>query len=486
MKPEKLQTLYSLCRSYSIEKKGRLRDDSREVQKGDIFIALKKKGHQYIQQAVDQGAQVIIADEKSFIPSSFKGSVHIVDSTEEILSSLLNQFYNWPSEKMFCVGITGTNGKTTTSLMIEKIFTEGGWKTGVIGTLGSHIESQTWSSQLTTPRAVELYERLNDFYQNEARATVMEVSSIGLDQKRVKGVHFNVLVFTNFTQDHLDYHGSMESYFQAKVSLFNQAKNQTSNHCVCVMNADEDPIYNYMKKNSLPTFSYGKTGHDMRYEILKESLEGIDFRLFYKEKKWEVHLPLIGVHNVSNALAALATSVVGGFSVERSLKSLESFQGVKGRLQKVCSSPFFVFVDYAHTDQALDNTLQALKKSSLKNSRLITVFGCGGERDKDKRKKMAQVASKYSQFVVVTSDNPRNEDPQSIIQDIVQGLTLPSSCVFEIEDRRLGIQQGLKLAQKGDILLIAGKGHESHQIVGSKYIPFDDVQVCQELLMEIS
>ena len=488
MKSKDLQSLYSLCRSYSIEKKGQLQDDSRSIQKGDIFIALKgrkKDGHLYIEQAIAQGAQVIIAEKKKNIPASFKGLVYIVDSTEKILSSLLNQFYDWPSQKMFCAGITGTNGKTTTALMLEKIFNDGGWKTGVIGTMDSHIGLKSWPSQLTTPRPVELYKRLNDFYQYEARSVVMEVSSIGLDQNRVHGVDFNVLVFTNFSQDHIDYHGSMESYFQSKIRLFDMMKNHSSNHFVAVMNADDDWIYDYMKKSSLPIISYGKTGNNIRYEILKESLEDIEVVIFYKEKKFHLHLPLIGAHNVSNAVAALAVCVAGGFPIEQAIKSLESFQGAKGRLQKICSSPFFVFVDYAHTDQALNHTLQALRESAGKNSRLITVFGCGGERDRGKRKKMAQVASDYSDFIVVTSDNPRNEDPQLIIQDITKGLRLSTSCVFKIEDRRLGIQKGLELAQKDDIVLIAGKGHERNQIIGDQYLPFDDAQVSRELLAGI-
>ncbi len=487
MDSKDLKSLYSLCRSYSVENKGQLRDDSRLVQKGDIFIALKGRrqdGHFYIEQAIAQGAQVVIAERKDAVPSSFKGLTYIVNSTEELLSSLLNQFYDWPSQKMFCVGITGTNGKTTTSLMLEKIFNDGGWKTGVIGTMDAHIGSQSWSSQLTTPRPVELYDRLNDFYQNEARAMVMEVSSIGLDQNRVRGVDFNILVFTNFTQDHLDYHGSMESYFRSKVRLFDMMKKDSSKNYVAVMNADNEWVYRYMKENSFPAISYGQTGNDMRYEILKESLEGVEFRLFYKEKIYHLRLPLIGAHNVSNAVAALATVVVGGFSIEQASKSLESFYGAKGRLQKVCSSPFFVFVDYAHTDQALNSTLQALKK--VGRGRLITVFGCGGERDQGKREKMAQVAGDYSDYVVVTSDNPRNENPQKIIKDILKGLKIHSSHVFALEDRRLGIQKGLELARKNDIVLIAGKGHEQKQIIGSKEIPFDDVQVAQEFLVEYS
>ena len=478
MESTDLKKLYALCRSYATEEgKGRLRDDSRLVQEGDIFV-----NSTYIEEAVSRQAHVIVTDKKEAVPSDFKGQVYIVDSVKKVLPLLLNQFYDWPSQKMFCVGVTGTNGKTTTSLMIEKILSEGGWKTGVIGTIGSHIGSHAWSSRLTTPSIVELYDRLNDFRKHEARAMVVEASSIGLDQDRLEGVDFNTLLFTNFTQDHLDYHGDMETYFQSKIKLFNLVHENNSKNYIAVMNADDEWIYRYMKKVSFPVLSYGETGHDIRYEILEESLDGVKFNIFYEDKKYEIELPLIGAHNVSNAVAAIAVSIVAGFSIEQSSQSLKSFYGARGRLHKVSSSPF-IFVDYAHTDQALSSVLMALKKSS--RGRIITVFGCGGDRDQGKRGKMAKVASQYSDYIVITSDNPRNEDPQKIIQDILKGVTLSSSKVFTIEDRKEGIKKGLELAtKKDDIVLIAGKGHEQKQIINSEEVPFDDIQVVQSLLRE--
>ena len=479
MESTDLKKLYALCRSYSTEEQtGRLRDDSRLVKEGDIFI-----NSEYVEEAISRGAHIIVTDKKEKVPSDFKGQVYIVDSVKKVLPDLLNQFYDWPSQKMFCVGITGTNGKTTTSLMMEKIFSEGGWKTGVIGTIGSHIGSHAWASKLTTPSIVELYDRLNDFRKYGARAMIAEASSIGLDQDRLKGVHFNILVFTNFTQDHLDYHGDMESYFQAKTKLFNLVSENNSKNHIAIMNADDKWIYRYMKKVPFPVLSYGQTGQDLRYEIVEESLEGTKFNVFYENKKYGIELPLIGAHNISNAVAAIAASVVSGFSIEQSSKSLKTFYGARGRLHKVSSSPF-VFVDYAHTDQALNSVLGALKKVS--KGRLITVFGCGGERDKGKREKMAKVASDHSDYIVITSDNPRNEDPKKIIQDIEKGVTLSSSQVFKVENRREGIKKGLKLAtKKDDIVLIAGKGHEQKQIIDSKEIQFDDIQVAENLLREM-
>lgn len=473
-------SLNFFCRS--LQPPCKIQDDSRAVQEGDLFIAVKglsRDGHNFIPKAVQNGAKTLVVENTSNIPASFTGSVYQVDSTIKIRPQLLNQYYDSPSEKMFCIGVTGTNGKTTTTYMIEKILSDEGWNTGVIGTINHHLKEKTWSSHVTTPSSVELYERLHCFRQLSAQAVVMEVSSIGLDQHRVDGLDFNIAVFTNFTQDHLDYHKDMESYFKAKTKFFEMIGESGSN-CVAVLNIDDEYIYNYSKKIPCSFVSYGKSGENFSYEILYEDLTGIKCNMFHSGKKVSMNLPLIGAHNVSNAMASIASAVTAGFSFERSVKHLESFKGPPGRLERIGSS--YVFVDYAHTVHALAKTLQSLKKARKKDQKIIVVFGCGGNRDQGKRKEMGRVANTYSDYLVITSDNPRNEDPEKIAQDILQGIPEENSRVSIQLDRKKAIQKALEIAQDQDIVLVAGKGHETKQIIGSKEIQFSDVQVCKNIL----
>ena len=473
-------SLNALCRA--LHSSGKIQDDSRVVQEGDVFIAVKgvrRDGHIFIPEAVKHGARVLVVENKEYIPESFKGSVYKVDSTKKIRSQLLNQYYDSPSEKMFCIGVTGTNGKTTTTYMIEHILSAEGWNTGVIGTINHHLNGKTWPSHLTTPNCVELYERLHNFRQLSAQAVVMEVSSIGLDQHRVDGMHFNIAVFTNFTQDHLDYHKDMDSYFKAKTKFFELIK-ESGSHCVAVLNTDDEYIYNYSKKIPCSFVSYGKSGENFSYEILHEDLDGIKCNVFHNGEKNPMHLPLMGAHNASNATAAVTVAVTAGFSFEKSIKCLESFKGVPGRLERI--HPSYVFVDYAHTAHALENTLQSLQRARKKNQKIIVVFGCGGGRDQGKRKEMGHVANTYSDYMVLTSDNPRDEEPEKIVQDVLKGIPKTDSRVFVHLDRKEAIQKGLEIAQDQDIVLIAGKGHENKQIIGSKEIEFSDVQVCKNIL----
>ena len=473
-------SLNSLCRS--LYPSCKIQEDSRFVQEGDIFIAVQgicRDGHTFIPEAVKNGAQVLVVENEKNIPSSFKGFVYKVDSTKKIRPQLLNQYYNSPSEKMFCIGVTGTNGKTTVSYMIEHILSAEGWNTGLIGTINHHLNGKVWPSRLTTPNAVELYERLNHFRQLSAQAVVMEVSSIGLDQHRVDGMHFNLAVFTNFTQDHLDYHGDMDSYFKAKTKFFEMIKKSGSS-CIAVLNTDDEWIYNYSKKIPCSFVSYGKSGENFSYEILHEDVNGSQCNMFHGGKKTPMRLPLIGRHNVSNAMAAVASAVTAGFSFEKSIKHLESFKPVQGRLERIY--PSYVFVDYAHTAHALEKTLQSLTKIRKKDQKIIVVFGCGGCRDREKRKDMGRTASAYADYVLITSDNPRDEDPEKIIQDILKGIPKMNSRVSICLDRKEAIQKGLEMAQDQDIVLIAGKGHENKQIIGKKEIEFNDSEICKNIL----
>ena len=462
-----------------------MQDDSRKIKEGDVFVALrglKTDGHLFIKKVCEKKAQALIVEDSCDIPKNFKGSVFQIKSTRKMISSLLNHYYNFPSEKMFCVGVTGTNGKTTTAYLLKHLFSQAGWKTGMIGTTGCHIGEENWESSLTTPPAIELQNHLWKMHNKGVQAVVMEVSSIGLDQQRVDGVYFNTVVFTNFTQDHLDYHKNMDQYFKAKMKLLQLAQSQ--NHCTVVFNSDDKKFQSLSKQGCQNFISYGeKEGSFFHYKIVQESLEGVDFDLYYKEKVYKVRVPLIGAFNVSNVVSALSSAVSAGFSLDQMIPHLMSFKGVPGRLQRVENSKSInVFIDYAHTPSALENVLKSLRQAGSSSQKIITVFGCGGNRDQGKRKKMGQTASLYSDEIVVTSDNPRFEAPQQIMQDILQGVSLEKKRVFVLEKRREGIKKGLELAGAGDIVLIAGKGHEKFQMISSKKIPFDDRQEVRSIL----
>ena len=460
----------------------KIKDDSRKVEKGDLFIALRGTvydGHHFVSAAVAKGAEVLVVEDSSCVPSSFRGQVLVKTNTRLFLPVLLNRYYDFPSSKMFCVGITGTNGKTTSAYMLKHLFSQGGWKTEVIGTIDSHIEGLKHSSALTTPPATVLQKKLFDFYQHGVQAAVMEISSIGLDQYRAVGVDLNIALFTNFTQDHLDYHKNTENYLKAKKRLFDIGR--ASKNCRAVLNADDPQVLACSRSIKIPYVSFGSQGRDFRYKVLKESLESTEFEVFFQNRHHVFQLGTPGLYNVSNAMGALASAVLAGFSLEH--LSLESFRGAAGRLQKIQTShPASVFVDYAHSPHALENVLKTL--TMFRKEKVITVFGCGGDRDASKRALMGSAAERYSDHIVITSDNPRNEDPKKIIQDILKGIPNQKK-VFIEEDRKKGIQKGLELAGPKDIVLIAGKGHERFQIIGDQKIHFSDEDEVKKAALRI-
>ena len=469
--------------------------DSRKVTKDSIFVSLKGQqtdGHLYLSSAIQKGASVLVVEDEKWLSSLskniFKGKTFVVPDTREILPDLLNEFYNYPSEKMFCVGVTGTNGKTTISHILSFIFSQCGWRSGLIGTIGNRLEDKEYKSTLTTPAPVELYFLLNDFYQQKSQAVVMEVSSIGLDQNRVGGVDFNLVVFTNLTEDHLDYHKNQEEYFLAKKKLF-QVKSINKNHKLAVLNFDDLYGPQIARSMSPGTYiSYGQTGARFQWKILSSDLTGSKFQLSYDQNTITGYLSMPGVYNVSNAVAALCCAYTAGFSLEKAVESLKKFPGVKGRLQRVHSEMGrdnqegpLVFVDYAHTPQALEAVLSFLQKHKPRNSRLVTVFGCGGQRDQHKRPHMASIAEKFSDTVILTSDNPRKEDPDKIIQDCLKGVKQKQQFIVE-PDRKQAIQKALNQATKNDIVLVAGKGHEEQQIIYNQKLTFSDSDVIKELM----
>lgn len=458
--------------------------DSRKVVPGSVFVAMKgckTDGHDYLESALQKGAQVLVVEDTEKIPdSSFKGMVCVVPSTRDILPVLLNEFYDYPSEKMFCIGITGTNGKTTTSYILSHILSHCGWKTGLIGTIKSQIGDWERSNTLTTPDPADTYYLLDKFYKKGAQAAIMEVSSIGLDQDRVAGLDFNLGVFTNLSQDHLDYHGTISDYFQAKKKLFQLSHLSEKKKFLAILNLDDPFGVSLAKEIRGPYISYGKKSARFSWEIISGDLSGTRFKLFVDQKERDVYLSIPGIYNVSNAVAALCCAYAAGFSLEKGIEALKHFPGVSGRLERVTPDGYpMVFVDYAHTPKALEAVLLFINSHKNKNSKLVTVFGCGGERDKDKRPLMAQVADQHSDKVFLTSDNPRGEDSMNIIEDCIKGVTNRKKITVEV-DREQAILRALKESKEKDIILIAGKGHERLQIIGTQRQPFSDKAVVKK------
>lgn len=469
-----------------------LTNDSREVKKGSVYVAIrgsKHDGHKYLNEVCKSEPAAIVVDDLALVPATFRGAVVHVENTRSALDHLAAQFWGRPADRLFCVGVTGTNGKTSTTYLIEKVLSRFGWKTGVLGTINHHLGTHVWPSQLTTPDPLVLQKRLAEFSSLGAEAVTFEVSSHAIEQNRVDHVPFDVTVFTNLTRDHLDYHGTMDKYFAAKARLFNQILARSSKpQTYAVVNTDDPWGKRIEVFGKSRLWTYGQREADLKFTIQAQSFAGTVFELKTPRGTEQVNLPVPGLHNVYNAVAAIGVGLAAGASLETCCEALQDFEGVPGRLQRVKSDAGFnVFVDYAHTDDALRVVLRALNevRSAAKLSgRILTVFGCGGDRDKGKRPLMAQAAVEGSDFVFVTSDNPRTEDPMSIIKDTTEGILpeLMGRQVFIEADRRMAIGRALQTAQVGDVILIAGKGHEDYQIVGTERLPFSDVEVVKEWL----
>ena len=480
---------YELIRKFEVPRLSSVCVHSDQVKKDSLFIAMKGRtsdGHNYLQPAMEKGAVAFLVKKTDLVPSDFKGAV-LKYNGSPALSRILKEFYNFPSEKLFTVGVTGTNGKTSFCYLLEQIFKHCGWPSAVIGTVDQHFNERRWPAALTTPDPVDLFDRLNDFVHWGARAVVMELSSHALDQNRVEGINFNALVFTNFSQDHLDYHGTMEKYFQAKRKLFIQANHSRNKNLFCLLNQDDEQGINLKQLIQKPCYTYGQSPTaDFCFQITSRSDLHSVFKLKSPSGVDEFALPLTGDYNVYNAVSALACAMLTGFKPEDCAQALKKFSGVPGRLQKVETSkklPFEIIVDYAHTPSALASVLSVLKTCKKK---IILVFGCGGDRDKEKRPQMASVALKWADKVFLTSDNPRFEDPQQIAGEALQNLPEEEKANITVElDRKEAIKQAIQFANEGDCVLIAGKGHERFQIVQGERIPFCDNRAALECLKEL-
>lgn len=461
--------------------------DSRKVIPGSVFVATvgtTTDGHDYLSKAAELGAAVLVVEKRDKIPATFKGAVLEVLDSKWVLADLLSRFYSNPEERMISIGITGTNGKTSSSYIIEAILNAAGVSCGVMGTINHHLKDKVWSTGLTTPDAETFFARANEFVQLGARAFAMEVSSHSLHQKRVP-IHFDVALFTNFTRDHLDYHKTMDEYFRSKELLFTEHLKKTGD-VFAILNIDDPALKHVRVAKNATRITFGKAEADFSFEILKMGIEGTTFLLREAGVGHEYQSPLIGEHNVYNVVGAVAVARSLGASHGTCQSAIRNFGGVPGRLQKVITSfaagPH-VFVDYAHTPDALEKTLQTVRAVCSPQQKITAVFGCGGDRDPGKRPTMGQIAADHSDFVVVTSDNPRSEDPSMILQQIVGGIDpQKKSRVAEEVDRKKAIALAIAKASADDAIVIAGKGHENYQILKDRTIDFDDAAIALEIL----
>ena len=448
--------------------------NSKTIQKGEIFVCLKGEnsdGHDYAKMAVDNGASALFCEKQLelAVPQV------IVESTRHQIADLAAAFYEYPSKKINLIGVTGTNGKTTVTHLIQRIIEDAKHKCSLIGTLGYKMSgNDTYhDAKHTTPQAPELQKTLKMMCDNNIDYVAMEVSSHALEQNRVGCCDFNGAVFTNLTQDHLDYHITMNNYFEAKALLFKSLKAGG----FAVINNDDD--YAERFKNVVPNgvtiYSYGiKNEADIMASNIEFSIHGAKFDCRINGTVKKINLQMNGMFSVYNALAALCAGIAAGFCADICIKALEETKSVDGRFEIVNKQPL-VIVDYAHTPDGLLNVLKAARELTPKDSNLICMFGCGGDRDATKRPKMGKIAQESADIVVVTSDNPRSEDPQLIISDILAGIkTVNTQTVYVEPDRKTAISMLKNIAKENDVVVLAGKGHEDYQILKDKTIHFDD------------
>jgi UDP-N-acetylmuramoyl-L-alanyl-D-glutamate--2,6-diaminopimelate ligase len=459
--------------------------DSRKVERNDCFVAIRGArldGHRFLGEAVQNGAKVIVIEDDAAYPDSLAmhtGVVKVVvQNARQALARMAANYYGHPARKLMMIGVTGTNGKTTTTHLVKSILEANGEKVGLIGTIEYAIGAEKMQALHTTPESLELHGLLARMVNAGCTSVSMEVSSHALQQSRVHGIEFRAAVFTNLTQDHLDYHGTMENYFQAKKILFDELPEGSS----AITNADDPWGLQITASTKARTLRYGvESTADVRASNIDLSLKGISIDIEYGKMKHRVTSPLVGRFNVHNILAAYTTGKAIGVSEQALQQGIASLRAVKGRLERVDSPKgWTAIIDYAHTPDALQKCVRAVREL-MSGGRIITVFGAGGDRDKTKRPLMGTVAASLSDLAIVTSDNPRTEDPQQIIRDVVAGIPEPAR-VLQIVDRREAIRKATELARPGDVIVIAGKGHEEYQVIGTQKIPFSDRAVVEEFL----
>jgi UDP-N-acetylmuramoyl-L-alanyl-D-glutamate--2,6-diaminopimelate ligase len=460
--------------------------DSRRVQGNTLFVAIrgeKSDGHQFVDQAIEQGASVIVAEREI---SSPRATCLVVDDSRSALADLSAAFYGMPARKLKMAAVTGTNGKTTTTFLIKHICEKAGMRCGLLGTVQYEIGDRILPAIRTTPEALDIQELLAQIVNAGGRAAAMEVSSHALAQERTRGIEWDVAVFTNLTQDHLDFHRTMENYFEAKAKLFQDLPLQSKKKgASAVINIDDRYGEKLVDRlaGKIPVVTYGLGLHaDFRASNYRTEFAGTSYQLDARGRSYLVRVPLIGRFNVANSMAALAAATVMGVNLRAAILSLARSPQVPGRLELVpAKRQFQIFVDYAHTDDALRNVLKTLRE--LKPRKLIVVFGCGGDRDRKKRPLMGRATDELADHAIITSDNPRKENPDAIISEVEKGFR--STRYEKIVERAEAIRRAVAMAQPRDLVLIAGKGHEKYQEFADHTIPFDDIQVARRALDDL-
>jgi UDP-N-acetylmuramoyl-L-alanyl-D-glutamate--2,6-diaminopimelate ligase len=459
--------------------------DSRDVKPGDLFACLvgeKFDGHQYAGDAIARGAAALLAqsDHADSLPAGVPAI--LVPNTRRALPDAASAVYDDPSRSLKMVGVTGTNGKTTSTNLIASILNHAGITAGTIGTLGAELKGEDLPSEHTTPEADQLQALLAEMRRRGAQAVVMEVSSHALAQYRTDGTWYDAAVFTNLTQDHLDYHKTMDAYFAAKLRLFTDYPAAGGKPFAASINIDDEygRRLALVSRGRVLTYAVNSAA-DIRATDVRLDAGRSAFRVETPEGGFDAELHIGGAFQVYNALGAIGAALGLGISLDEIARGLAALSAVPGRFESVPTGRgFHVIVDYAHTPDGLDNLLTSARR--LNPRRIITVFGCGGNRDSKKRPIMGRIVAKGADVAIVTSDNPRNEDPQAIIDDILPGMGGASARVLVEPDRRTAIAAAIGEARDGDIVLIAGKGHEDYQIIGDEKFPFDDRQVAREVL----
>ncbi|GAA0177260.1 UDP-N-acetylmuramoyl-L-alanyl-D-glutamate--2,6-diaminopimelate ligase [Clostridium sediminicola] len=452
--------------------------DSRKVEKGDIFICIKGfkvDGHDYIQNAIEKGASVIIAAKSSKVDEHI--TFITVEDTRKTLALVSANFYGNPSKKLKVIGITGTNGKTTSTFMIKAILEKAGYKTGLVGTIANYIGTTKIKSERTTPESLELQKLFRKMIDENVDYCIMEVSSHSLSLDRVYGVDFDYGIFTNLTRDHLDFHHDFESYYNAKLQLFKSAKH-------AIINIDDSYGEKIIEdiNSRYTTYSINANSDYVAKDVNSHS-KGVDFKLETNGVTSNINLNIPGLYNVYNALGSIVTCLVEGVSKEDIISGLKDVT-VPGRCELVAKEHnlnFEIIIDYAHTPDGLENILRTAKEFT--KGRLIGVFGCGGDRDNEKRPIMGKIGSEISDIAIVTSDNPRTEPPMEIINQILKGIAKEED-VIVIEHRRDAIKKAISIARENDVIVIAGKGHEDYQVLKDKTIHFDEREIVDEILKE--
>ena len=453
--------------------------DSRKIESGYIFFAIKGydlDGHKYIPQAIIQGASVVVCEELPEELSDYVTYVQVKNSSIA-LGIVASNFYDNPSEKLTLAGITGTNGKTTTTTLLYNLFTQLGFRCALLSTIENRISDKVLNSNHTTPDPITINQLLAQAVDEGCQYAFMEVSSHGIHQNRLAGLTFKIGAFTNITHDHLDYHQTFSNYIAAKKKFFDELPKTA----IAITNMDDKNGLIMLQNTNAKKVTYSlKSNSEYKGKIIENRLDGMLLQ-FNNQEFWTV---LAGKFNAYNELLAYTIASELGFDSLGIVTALSKLQRVKGRFETyVSDDKKYIIVDYAHTPDALQNILEAINLSRTRNEKLITVFGCGGHRDKEKRPKMGNIATRLSDLAIITSDNPRDENPDEIIQEIETGIEPQNTNKYlSITDRKQAIRTAIKMAAPKDIILIAGKGHENYQEINGKHFPFDDMKIAKELL----